>query len=216
MTPALAPAPDRRPDIRTHILDTAFGLLADHGVAYLTQPRVSKAAGVRQSHLTYYFPTRSDLLAGVARHSMEILAGPLIDQAQRGALTAASLPVILTGALTDRRRIRAVLGLVVTADEDPKVRDALRELLGLVRQRLGEMFEPMGLPNDPASLALLHTFVVGAAVLNHAQANEAGHREAEAAARFIAELLPSLAHHAGARPHAARTPDPGPTSGERA
>src|SRR4051812_27570177 len=161
--PATQSAPDRRPDIRTHILDTAFGLLAEHGIAYLTQPRVSKAAGVRQSHLTYYFPTRSDLLAGVARYSIEILAGPLIDQAQRGALTPEKLPVILTGALTDRRRIRAVLGLVVTADEDPKVREALRELLRLVRQRFGEMFALMGLPSDPASLALMHTFVVGAA-----------------------------------------------------
>ena len=73
----------RRTDIRAQILDTAFALLADHGVAYLTQPRVSKAAGVRQSHLTYYFPTRGDLLAAVARHSIEILAGPLLDQAQR-------------------------------------------------------------------------------------------------------------------------------------
>ena len=182
----------RRTDIRAHILDTAFALLADHGIAYLTQPRVSKAAGVRQSHLTYYFPTRGDLLAAVARHSIEILAGPLLDQAQRGALSFEQLPAILTQALTDRRRIRAVLGLVVTADEDPAVREALRELLGLVRARFGEVFAAMGRPQDPASLALLHSLVVGAAVLHHARADEQGLVEARAAARFIVELLPSL------------------------
>ncbi len=180
------PAPTApRPDVRTRILDTAFGLLAEHGVAYLTQPRVSRAAGVRQSHLTYYFPTRGDLLVGVARHSMEILAGPLLEDAQRGAVTPDQIPAILTQALTDRRRIRAVLGLIVTADEDPKVRDALRELLKMVRARISGVFATLGMPADPDTIALIHTFVVGAAVLHHARADETGRREAEMAVRFI-------------------------------
>jgi AcrR family transcriptional regulator len=181
-----------RQDIRRHLLDTAFGLLGEHGVAYLTQPRVSKAAGVRQSHLTYYFPTRADLLVAVARHGMEILAGPLLDQAQRGAVTPAQMPAILTAALTDRRRIRAVLGLIVAADEDPQVREALRELLKMVRARLTEVFGALGMPADAESVALIHTFVVGAAVLHHARGDEAGRREAEVAVRFIMDLAPRL------------------------
>src|SRR5881227_2373362 len=71
-------------EVRERILEAALSLLAESGAHELTQPRVSKAAGVRQSHLTYYFPTRADLLVAVARHGMEILAGPLLDQAQRG------------------------------------------------------------------------------------------------------------------------------------
>ena len=31
-------------------------LLHEQGLAALTQPRIAKAAGVSQSHLTYYFP----------------------------------------------------------------------------------------------------------------------------------------------------------------
>jgi AcrR family transcriptional regulator len=178
--------------VRTRILDTAFGLLAEHGVAYLTQPRVSRAAGVRQSHLTYYFPTRGDLLAGVARHSMEILAGPMLDQAHKGVLTPARMSAVLARALTDRRRVRAVLGLIVAADEDPAVREALRELLKLVRARLAEVFAAVGMPDDPHSVALVHTFVVGAAVLHHARADDAGRREAEAAVSFVTGLAPTL------------------------
>src|SRR6185436_15471212 len=128
------------PDVRTRILETAFGLLSGHGAAYLTQPRVSRAAGVRQSHLTYYFPTRGDLLVGLARYSIDILAGPMVAQAERGALTKAQLPAILLDALSDRRRIRAILGLIAAADEDEKVRDALREFIPLVRARLARLF----------------------------------------------------------------------------
>jgi AcrR family transcriptional regulator len=185
-------APSPRGDVRARILDTAFGLLAEHGVAHLSEPRVSRAAGVRQINLTYYFPTRADLLVGVARHSMEILAGPLLDQAQRGAVTPAQMPAILTAALTDRRRIRAVLGLIVAADEDPQVREAMRELLQLVRARLSEVFTALGMPADPQSIALVHTFVVGAAVLNHARGDEPGRREAEAAVRCIVSMAPHL------------------------
>jgi DNA-binding transcriptional regulator YbjK len=35
------------------ILDTALGLLRREGVTALTQPRIAKASGLRQSHITY-------------------------------------------------------------------------------------------------------------------------------------------------------------------
>jgi AcrR family transcriptional regulator len=181
-----------RTDVRQRILQTAFGLLADHGVSWLTQPRVSRAAGVRQSHLTYYFPTRGDLLVGLARYSLEVLAGPLQAQAEMGALDPAQLPEILFHALSDRRRIRAILGLVHAADEDEKVRDALRELIPLVRSRLGGLFGALGLPNDAHSMAVLHSFVVGAAVLYHARADKAASTEARAVVRSVAALMPQL------------------------
>ena len=54
-------------DVRSRILEAALGLLAENGAHELTQPKVARAAGVRQSHLTYYFPTRGELLQEVAR-----------------------------------------------------------------------------------------------------------------------------------------------------
>ena len=64
-------------NIRSRILEAALGLLARSGAHELTQPRVARAAGVRQSHLTYYFPTRAELMQAVARHSIEKLVGEL-------------------------------------------------------------------------------------------------------------------------------------------
>ena len=184
--------PASRADIRTHILDAAFGLLAEHGVAWLTQPRVSKAAGVRQSHLTYYFPRRGDLLVGVARHFMDSVLGTWLAHAKQGKISAHQLPAVLAEALTDRRRMRAMLGLISAADEDPKIREALRGVVRLVRERLATLFGVLSLPNDAESVALAHTFIVGAAVLHHARADESARREAEVAVRFIVALLPTL------------------------
>jgi AcrR family transcriptional regulator len=184
--------PASRADVRTHILDTAFGLLAGHGVAWLTQTRVSKAAGVRQSHLTYYFPRRGDLLAGVAQHFMESISETWLARAKQGTLGAHQLPGVLTEALTDRRSIRAMLGLISAADEDPQIREALRGIVRLIRTRLAALFGMLSMPNDAESVALAHTFIVGAAVLHHARADESARREAEVAVRFIAALLPTL------------------------
>ena len=61
-------------DVRDRILDAALELLAQGGAQELTQPRVARAAGVRQSHLTYYFPTRAHLFQAVAHRSLDELA----------------------------------------------------------------------------------------------------------------------------------------------
>ena len=67
-------------DARTKILDAALGLLAKGGAQELTQPRICKAAGVRQSHLTYYFPTIRDLLEGVAKYTLDSMTAELAKQ----------------------------------------------------------------------------------------------------------------------------------------
>lgn len=54
---------------REHILDTALTIASSRGLKELTQTNVATAAGVRQSHLTYYFPLKSDLLAAVLKAS---------------------------------------------------------------------------------------------------------------------------------------------------
>jgi AcrR family transcriptional regulator len=100
-------------DVRDRILEAALGLLAESGAHELTRPKVSKAAGVRQSHLTYYFPTRADLLQEVARYSVEKLAGELA--AERDHSPAHVAEKVAAGA-ADKRRVRVILGLVMAAD----------------------------------------------------------------------------------------------------
>ena len=58
-------------DIRERLLMAAVALVREQGLPKLTQPRLAKAAGVSQSHLTYYFPTRADLLHAVLERAAE-------------------------------------------------------------------------------------------------------------------------------------------------
>src|SRR5580658_8358896 len=84
-------------DRRKEILDAGIALLREQGLAGLTQPRVAAMTGLRQSHLTYYYPTRADLLAAVARVAMEAQIGAAralfsgISSAEQGADRIASL-----------------------------------------------------------------------------------------------------------------------------
>ena len=178
-------------DIRDRILDAALGLLAQGGVQELTQPRVARAAGVRQSHLTYYFPTRADLLQAVAYRSIDALAGPLLRSAQRGALGPDAVPDAFAHAITDKGRTRTMLALVASADHDPAVRRRLRRLIREIRTRLGVVMGAAGTTTDVSEVAFLHTLLVGAAVLYLARNSVAARREArDALRRGIGALAP--------------------------
>ena len=149
--------------VRTRILDAALGLLAEGGD--LTQPRVARAAGVRQSHLTYYFPTVTDLLQAVARHSFESLGRELGGRGA-GGIAAATL---------DKRRVRLMLSLVLAADRDASLKPRMRAFVREIRSRIAPVLHVQG-----ADLAFLHTVVVGAAVLQLARDNAEARREARA------------------------------------
>src|SRR5690349_7577052 len=163
--------------VRDRILEAALGLLAESGAHELTQPRVAKAAGVRQSHLTYYFPTRGELLQEVARHSIEKLAGQLA-HARPGALAEG----IAAGA-ADKRRSRVMLGLVGAADRDPKIKRRMRAFVAELRRRMTPVLGAAGLATDPDSVAFFHSVIVGCAVLQLARDNAEARSEAKAVLR---------------------------------
>ena len=187
-------------DVRTSILEAALTLLADHGVGKLTQPGVARAAGIRQSHLTYYFPTRADLLKATALHSIESMIGMLSRRALDGKLSPELLAQIASEMVSDKRRARVVLGLVVTSDEDREIKTFLRDFVDRVRAGIGRVVELLGLPADPDRIALFHTLVVGAAVLHIARDNAASRRESAAMVKFAVEQLLREQPESGKKP----------------
>lgn len=171
------------PPVRDRILEAALALLAEGGVHELTQPRVAKAAGVRQSHLTYYFPTRGELLQEIARYSIEKLAGELAHR-RPGALTEA----IAAGA-ADKRRSRVMLGLVAAADRDPKIKQRMRKFVAELRSRMTPVLAAGGLATDPESVAFFHSVIVGCAVLQIARDNAEARAEARAVLKKAASCI---------------------------
>jgi AcrR family transcriptional regulator len=126
---------------------------------------VARAAGVRQSHLTYYFPTVTDLMQAAARHSFASLGGELGGKGAGG----------IAAAISDKRRVRLMLALVRAADRDASLKPRMRAFVKELRGRIGPL---VGLEGD--ELAFLHTVVVGAAVLQLARDDPQARREARA------------------------------------
>ncbi|MDF3011691.1 MAG: transcriptional regulator [Burkholderiales bacterium] len=170
--------------VRERILEAALRLLAARGAHELTQPRVAKAAGVRQSHLTYYFPTRGELLQEVARYSIEKLAGQL------GAAKAPSLADGIAAGSADKRRSRVMLGLVTAADQDPAIKKRLRKFIAELRLSMVPVFAAAGLRADAESVAFFHSVIVGCAVLQLARDNAEARAEAR---RVLAKAAASIA-----------------------
>jgi AcrR family transcriptional regulator len=170
-------------DVRDRILEAALKLLAESGAHELTQPKVAKAAGVRQSHLTYYFPTRGELLQEIARYSIEKLAGQLA-QAKPDALAEG----IAAGA-ADKRRSRVMLGLVTSADRDPAIKTRMRKFVGELRGRMTPLLAAGGLETDPESVAFFHSCIVGCAVLQLARDNPEARAEARAVLKKAAACI---------------------------
>lgn len=141
MTPTTRAAshPDGR-GIREEILMAGLAIMREHGIQALTQVQVARRADVRQSHVTYYFPKRQDLIAGVAERCIE-------DIAHGGAHAAAharekdlgtSLRQVMS-AIGDEGHMRMFIGLIVEADADPELRQLLVRLTREVQQSLATL-----------------------------------------------------------------------------
>ncbi|OGA61697.1 MAG: hypothetical protein A3G81_07665 [Betaproteobacteria bacterium RIFCSPLOWO2_12_FULL_65_14] len=163
-------------DVRDRILEAALGLLAESGAQELTQPKVSKAAGVRQSHLTYYFPTITDLLQAVARHSLDKLAKEVYEAG--AAKRPGSLADALAHGAADKRRVRMMLGLANAADRDASLKPRMRAFVKELRGRVAGLLQASGVEADDEEVAFMHTVIVGAAVLQFARDNAEARREA--------------------------------------
>jgi AcrR family transcriptional regulator len=59
--------------IKEDILIAGSTLLREKGVTALTQPQIAQAANIKQSHLTYYFPKRANLLLAIAEFTLSSL-----------------------------------------------------------------------------------------------------------------------------------------------
>lgn len=73
-------------DRKTQILRAAFDLMADKGLESVHHRTVAKTLSINHATIHYYFPTRPDLLVGVAEYALEQLRR---DRASLGAPTEA-------------------------------------------------------------------------------------------------------------------------------
>jgi len=170
--------------VRDRLLQAGEQILHEQGWPALTQPRIAKAAGVSQSHLTYYFPTRNALLVAIAEYS--------VDQALQRQLTQAPVNPAhgLAEALAFLPRTRMLLGLVTAADADTSLRPALDRLVAHVRRTLLQLLQHLGFQPEAASVLLCHATIVGLAVMHLGRQSPESEAEITTGLAQLFELLP--------------------------
>jgi AcrR family transcriptional regulator len=109
--------------VRERILAAAMTALQEDGIQGLSQVQVARRAKVRQSHLTYYFAKRHDLIEAVAVRFLEEVTHGLDDAGIAG--DASSLLHRLAAFIVEPRHMRMFTAVIVEADQDPKVRAIL-------------------------------------------------------------------------------------------
>jgi AcrR family transcriptional regulator len=174
--------------VRERLLAAAIALIREHGPAGLTQPRVAKAAGISQSHLTYYFPTREALRNAVLeRAALGQLAG--IKRAFATQSDSDTLAKVLETALGQAENSRLLVSFLLAADQDTAARKIFHDLVNGMRAEIAAAATRIGIANDPANVALIHTAGVGLAVLNLALGDTALQPRPAAAITALFRLL---------------------------
>jgi AcrR family transcriptional regulator len=190
-------------DRRQDIIKAGLAVLRELGLAGFTQPRVAKLAGLRQSHLTYYFPTRLDLLTAVARAAIDGQLGAIDAMLDPSSSVVAAATIARIAVRHENTRV--MMALAQSADDAPAVRDLFRELADGIIARVGRLLERLGIEATEERRYLIHALSVGLAVIDLATARKDGERRAQAAIHEALDLL--LATGAPARPpKTARSP----------
>ncbi len=184
-------SPDRR-NVRERLLAAAVKLVQTQSLQRLSQARVAAAAGLRQSHLTYYFPTRKDLIKAI----VQTIHADMTESFDITVFTKEK-----TTASTDRIReffaerireplmARLMLALMTAADEDPLLRQWLADFNNDLIERLRNIFLKLGLHPSDDELALLHASFIGAATLGAQCGTEVSADHAARLARLAFDRL---------------------------
>jgi AcrR family transcriptional regulator len=172
--PALAPlswpealsASPTPSNTREKILYAAMGVLNNEGFGALTQTRVADLAGVRQSHLTYYFPTRNDLLRETAVYGCNAMLSAVAMGIESGVLNLENFRDVISTDIHDRRFARLMCALIVASDEDDRIKPWLASFEAANVERLQQNLHRLGLIVTLDEVAFFHATFVGAAILD--------------------------------------------------
>ncbi len=177
--------------VREKILTAANEILLTVGFSALTQQAVAARAGVRQSHLTYYFPTRNDLLREMAQFGVEALFLPIAQTAATGTMSVEDLRKFLMPDETDRQWFRLMTGLASASEEDESIRQWMREFDAGLLEKLKAGFAAVGVPISQDHANFLHATFIGALHLDMVDpSDESFERVNRAVATALDVVLP--------------------------
>lgn len=187
---SLAPAPTGR---REQILHAAVEILNAEGFGGLTQTRVAERAGMRQSHLTYYFPARNDLLRETAVYGCGAMLGALELGIDSGELNLHNFREVLAVDIHDRRFARLMCALIVASDEDAEIKPWLANFEAANMEHLKSSFHKLGLPVTIDEVAFFHATYVGSVMLDLGESTDESLASAQRKVKMAFDVIADAA-----------------------
>jgi AcrR family transcriptional regulator len=182
--------------VRNRLLQASLELVHTQGFQALTQANAAAAAGVRQSHLTYYFPTRNELLKAVVQYGVATILDSLSDGSSPDPKALARLRRRVTERICNHGMARIMIGLTLASEEDPSLKQWLAQFQEDMQQRLGTLLRSYGLRPTQEEIVMLHVTAIGISMLSLG----AGTEDAEAQAkRLILHAFDRLVEESRAR-----------------
>lgn len=133
---------------RTEILDGALHVLAEHGMRGLTHRAVDASAGIPQGSTSYYYRSRSALIAGCIDRILELdfaVEAPVVSSVgDVRALVDVSVDVAVSLATTQRYRTLARYELSLVAMRDPQLRAKLVQAGNTLRAFAADVLRGLG------------------------------------------------------------------------
>jgi AcrR family transcriptional regulator len=191
--PSVAVLPENT-STRVRILTAGVEVLHSEGFASLTQQAVAQKAGVRQSHVTYYFPTRLDLLQATAHFGCESMMQPIANAAIGGALSFEEFRELLLPDVTDRGWWRLMTALVNACAESESIRNWIGQFDAQLRDRLQRGFRAYDIHLSDADIEFTHAVYIGALTLDMQALTDASQTRARENVRMAIDMMVAKAH----------------------
>lgn len=160
-------------DRRADILMAGLAVLREEGYARFTQPRIAARAKLRQSHLTYYFPTRVDLLLAVGRSAVDRQLSVVDEVLQKSSLEG--MAAAFADAVVQHENTRILLALAQASAEEPRLRYLFCQLVdGFVARIKTNMEARSAHAFSERSANFIQAVIVGLAVVDLATSRPEG------------------------------------------
>jgi AcrR family transcriptional regulator len=175
-------------DLRQVIVDAGLAILREQGLAGLTQPRVAARTGLRQSHLTYYYPTRADLVTAVAQAAVSIQQNAAKSLGD-GVTSVEECATKMANVAMRHENTRVLAALNQAADQEPGVQALFNELTEGFLIELKTLLRKLKLPTKPAGADLLHAVFVGLSIIELATSRPNGKARSKAAFKLALDAI---------------------------
>lgn len=175
-------------DRRSAILEAGLSVLRAEGLAGFTQPNVAAKAGLRQGNLTYYFATRADLLAAVARAAIDLQLGAA-KMLLRSAKSLNEATAAMGAVVVRHENTRVFVALNQAADQERALQALFNELLEGFVEEITDFLKRMNLRPTQSHVDLIHAVFVGLSVIDLATGRKNGGARAIAVLKSLFKLL---------------------------